>query len=162
MTAKEPRMIQRSGRHIYGLLIAVVTLAILPSPAASQEAPKVYVTVDKSNVVSLPAEQFTKVSVANPNIADVVVISPTQILINGKTAGTTSLVLFYPRRLQYFDLVVQPAPLASVKTPASPGDAHPILVQRGDKVTSHLFVRDDEQAWLELGAPKAETEAGKK
>jgi pilus assembly protein CpaC len=47
------------------------------------------------------------VSVTNPAIADVFVITPNQILVNGKAVGVTSLVVFYPDRTMFFDLVVQ-------------------------------------------------------
>jgi Flp pilus assembly secretin CpaC len=138
------------------LLAAALALGGLPAPAGSQPALRLYVTVDKSNVVTLPGEHFTKVSIANPSTADVVVISPTQLLINGKIPGATSLLVFYPRKIQYFDLIVQPPPRGAVSAPPAPADTHPVLIQRGDKVTSQQFVRDGEQAWLELGTPKAE------
>ena len=34
-------------------------------------------------------------------------ITPTQILINGKAVGTTSLVVFYPSKTIFFDVLVQ-------------------------------------------------------
>ncbi len=64
------------------------------------------ITIGKSQVVDLK-EAFTRVSVTNPAIADIFVITPNQILINGKAAGVTSLVVFYPNKTLYFDLVVQ-------------------------------------------------------
>ncbi len=64
------------------------------------------VTIGKSQVVDLK-EPFTRVSVTNPAIADIFVVTPNQILINGKAAGVTSLVVFYPNKTMYFDLVVQ-------------------------------------------------------
>ncbi len=64
------------------------------------------ITIGKSQVIDL-REPFTRVSVTNPAIADVFVVTPNQILINGKAAGVTSLVVFYPDRAMYFDLVVQ-------------------------------------------------------
>jgi pilus assembly protein CpaC len=42
-------------------------------------------------------EPFTRVSVTNPGIADVFVVTPNQILVSGKAVGTTSLIVFYPR-----------------------------------------------------------------
>jgi pilus assembly protein CpaC len=45
--------------------------------------------------------------VTNPAIADVFVVTPNQILINGKAVGTTSLVAFYPTKTVFFDVVVQ-------------------------------------------------------
>jgi len=45
--------------------------------------------------------------VTNPSIADIFVVTPNQLLINGNAAGVTSLVVFYPAQTFYFDLVVQ-------------------------------------------------------
>ena len=67
---------------------------------------QIEVTIGKSQVVDLK-EPFTRVSVTNPAIADIFVVTPNQILINGKAAGVTSLVVFYPDKTMYFDLVVQ-------------------------------------------------------
>jgi len=64
------------------------------------------VTIGKSQVLNLQ-EAFTRVSVTNPAIADVFVVTPNQILINGKAVGTTSLVAFYPTKTVFFDVVVQ-------------------------------------------------------
>ncbi len=52
------------------------------------------VSSGKSLTVDLESA-VTRVSVANPAIADAVVVSPQQILINGLTHGTTSLVLWF-------------------------------------------------------------------
>jgi pilus assembly protein CpaC len=62
--------------------------------------------IGKSQVIELK-DAFTRVSVTNPAIADVFVVTPTQILVNGKAVGVTSLVVFYPGRTMFFDLVVQ-------------------------------------------------------
>jgi pilus assembly protein CpaC len=73
---------------------------------ASARVMQFEVTIGKSQVVDLK-EPFTRVSVTNPAIADIFVVTPNQILINGKAAGVTSLVVFYPNKTMYFDLIVQ-------------------------------------------------------
>jgi pilus assembly protein CpaC len=71
---------------------ARATAAPLPGPAgASVEA--LHLLVGRSLVISLPARIF-RISVADPAIVDVLVVSPTQILINGKSPGVTSLVIW--------------------------------------------------------------------
>jgi pilus assembly protein CpaC len=74
--------------------------------AAPDRVLRFEVTVGKSQVIDF-REAVTKVSVTNPAVADVFVATPNQILVNGKTPGVTSLVVFYPDRTQYFDIVVQ-------------------------------------------------------
>jgi pilus assembly protein CpaC len=89
-------------------LAALVLVLSLAAPTLSQEPRlvRIDVTIGKSQVLEL-REAFSRVSVTNPNIADVFVITPNQILINGKAAGVTALVVFYPNRTLFFDLVVQ-------------------------------------------------------
>jgi pilus assembly protein CpaC len=89
------------------LLLMAVTAGV--KPAAAQTEPgliRLEVTIGKSQVIDLK-EPFTRVSVTNPNIADVFAITPNQILVNGKASGVTSLVVFYPGKTLFFDLVVQ-------------------------------------------------------
>jgi hypothetical protein len=147
----------------------LLTTAILVGPAgkaataAEPEPVRLYIGVDKAQLVVVPQEPFSKVLLANPNIADVQVITPTQLLITGKAAGVTSLLLMYPNRVQFFDLVVHPGPLGRVGV--SPGNAEPhaVLVQRADKVSESIFIKDKDQSWIELGGVKPEQpEAAKK
>src|SRR3990167_5350849 len=53
----------------------------------------VEVSIGKSTVVTLK-ETSKRVSLADPEIADIVMISPTEILVNGKKVGTTSLIIW--------------------------------------------------------------------
>jgi pilus assembly protein CpaC len=111
-------MIPAMRRGTLGFLVVVVLAAAFAmGPAEAQVRPadaqgasarvmQFEVTIGKSQVVDLK-EPFTRVSVTNPAIADIFVVTPNQILINGKAAGVTSLVVFYPNKTMYFDLVVQ-------------------------------------------------------
>jgi Flp pilus assembly secretin CpaC len=153
-------------RSLTTLVLAVAALGGLlagPAPAQPQEL-RLYVTVDKAELVTLPGERVSTVAVTNPKVADVQVITPSQILVIGKTLGVTSLVVFYPRnQVQFFDLVVHPAPVVALTTPVSNPAPHTVLVHRADRLTSQLFVRDDAHAWVELGKARPETtDEGKK
>jgi len=84
-------------------------LALLSPAVGSAAEPaliRLEVTIGKSQVLDLQ-EPFARVSVTNPAIADVFVVTPNQILINGKAVGVTSLVVFYPTRTIFFDVLVQ-------------------------------------------------------
>ena len=49
--------------------------------------------------------------VANPNVADVQVLNPTQLLLTGKTIGRTTLFLIFAGNKQrQYDLVVHAGP----------------------------------------------------
>jgi pilus assembly protein CpaC len=86
-------------------LLLVGTWTATPAVAAPGVV-RLEVSIGKSQVIDLK-EAFTRASVTNPLIADVFAVTPTQILINGKAIGVTSLVVFYPTRTLFFDLVVQ-------------------------------------------------------
>ena len=133
-------------------MLLVLAGALLAMSAASPAWPadegliRIDVTLGKSQVVQLK-EAFTRVSVTNPNIADVFIVTPNQILVNGKTSGVTSLVVFYPNRTMFFDLVVQSdlALLAERLKQIAPRDeilvqpAHDAIILRGSVASDHLI-----------------------
>ena len=148
------------------LLALVVVLGVMGTGAhsargAGEERPRLQLTTDRSQVVVLPDEPFTKLAVANPSVADVAVITPTQFLLNGKAAGVTSLIVFYPSRTRAFDVVVTPPAIGSAAARLT-SEPHGVVIHRAGKVSEQLFGRDQDQAWLELGPLKVEPEAGKK
>ena len=107
-TTAMPRRHDRAARVCLLLVATLLLLAVAHPPGVGAQPGliRIEVTIGKSQVLNLQ-EPFTRVSVTNPAIADVFVVTPNQILINGKAVGTTSLVAFYPTRTVFFDLVVQ-------------------------------------------------------
>src|SRR5690242_15646365 len=104
-------MLRRHGPAAFGALLATLVLTLLGLGATAARAAdpallRLEVTIGKSQVLNLQ-EPFTRVSVTNPAIADVFVVTPNQILVNGKAVGVTSLVVFYPTKTVFFDLLVQ-------------------------------------------------------
>src|SRR5918995_4811523 len=78
------------------------------SAAQQQVSPAITVTVNKSTVFRL-AERAKRVSVSQPQVADVIVVGPNQLLINGKAVGTTSLIIFDEKGdVANYDLIVAP------------------------------------------------------
>ena len=55
--------------------------------------PSIAVTVNKSVVIRLP-KRANRVAVTQPQIAEVVVTAPDELLINGKAVGATSLMIW--------------------------------------------------------------------
>ena len=96
--------------RVSGFLAATVlfSFCLLPLAAAQQATPTISVTVNKSMVFRL-AERAKRVSVSQPGVADVVVVAPSQLLINGKAVGTTSLIVFNEKGdVANYDLIVLP------------------------------------------------------
>jgi len=140
-------------------VVTGLTAAVLAAAVEAAEPVRLYVTIDKAELVNLPPTPISKIAVTNPNIADVYVINPTQILLSGRQAGTTSLMVFYQGRSENFDVVVHPVPVGNARARLVPSQSHAVEVQRAGKVSQQLFVRDEERAWVQLGNGKAEPEA---
>lgn len=147
------------GKRARGVVMGLAATIAIATAAETAEPVRLYVTVDKAELVNLPATPVSKLAVTNPGIADVYVINPTQILLSGKQAGTTSLTVFYPGRTESFDIVVHPGPVGNSRARLVPSESHAVQVQRAGKVSQQLFVRDEERAWVQLGNGKAEPEA---
>ena len=137
------------------ILLGVTVIAAQPG-AAADSVSRLYVGMDRSHVLDL-SDPARKVAVANPNIADVQVISPTQLLVVGKATGVTSLVIFSGKSSRQFDLIVHPSPVGTLTAPSGTEAPHAVLVQRGAAMTEQLFTRDQDQRWQELGQLKPDT-----
>jgi pilus assembly protein CpaC len=81
---------------LFILIFSSISLAAIP----------VDVTVGKETILNLK-EPSKRVSIANPEIAGIVLISPSEIIINGKKSGITSLIIWDKEgKPTFFDLVV--------------------------------------------------------
>jgi pilus assembly protein CpaC len=88
-------------------------LAATPAPEAGQQASReeqnpeaLHLLVGRSLVLTSPA-RIQRVSVAEPNTIEVIVVNPNQVLINGKTPGVSSLVIWdQSAQSQTFDVFV--------------------------------------------------------
>ena len=158
-------MYARVRRLVPGLLSGLAVLAAAStSPAADPTAAPapapVYLAVDGSLLLTL-SEPARKVAVANPGVADVQVISPSQLLVVGKTSGVTSLMIFSAKSLSSYNLIVHPSSLAAAGTSSTLPPPHAVLVQRGDKMAQQLFTLGPDARWLELGQVQPDTEVKK-
>ena len=74
-----------------------------------REIQKLELTVGKSKVLDLPVA-IKRASLANPEVADTVVLSPTQMYLTGKTTGVTNLTLWNEsgKMMGVYDVVIAP------------------------------------------------------
>jgi pilus assembly protein CpaC len=83
---------------IYGVRLAVIVLALSlvgVGRASAQDAivTPLQLTIGRSFPITTPSA-LTHVSVANPDVADLVVISEREVVINAKTAGETDAIVW--------------------------------------------------------------------
>jgi pilus assembly protein CpaC len=86
---------------------ALLILARSALPAQTPVAPRLSVVVGKSLVVDSPVK-IKRIAIASSELVESVVIGPKQVLLNGKLAGETSLVLWLDDESHItYDLVVE-------------------------------------------------------
>src|SRR4029450_10374472 len=93
---------------LFALILMSVCVAypVATAGAAEQGLIRLDVTIGKSQIVDLK-DPFTRLSVTHPPAPHGFAVPPNQILPNGKAAGVTALVVFYPDKTLFFDVVVQ-------------------------------------------------------
>jgi pilus assembly protein CpaC len=74
------------------------SVAASPMPASvgadlSSVGPSLNLTIGKSTMMRVPSA-ITRISVGNPTVADVTLISPTELYLLGKTYGSTNLIIW--------------------------------------------------------------------
>ena len=80
-------------RHILRILFAPLFFTLIFPLLVIGLPDHVEVGLGKSAILDVDSP-FDRVSIPNPEIADVIIISPRQILINGKSLGETSLIIW--------------------------------------------------------------------
>jgi pilus assembly protein CpaC len=74
------------------------------APAAFERIP---LTANRSRVLSVDYD-ITRIAITNPTVADAIVVTPREVLIDGKGSGTTSLIVWGSDRRTQYDVVVDP------------------------------------------------------
>ena len=95
-------------------VLAVAVLAV--TAIGAQDAgriPQVNVTAGRSTVVST-AFDITRIAITNPAVADAVVVQPREILIDGKSPGTITLMVWGAGERVQYDIVVE-QPISSLE-----------------------------------------------
>jgi len=78
----------------HGTLPAAASVTQMPAAAIESEGPQtLHLLVGRSLVITSPSK-IKRVSLADPTIAEAIVVSPFQVLLNGKAPGGVSLLLW--------------------------------------------------------------------
>src|SRR5499427_6945138 len=105
-------MTRTSMRAILAAAISVVVLTAAGPQLHAQEpaaapAEKIALTAGRSSVLTIDFD-ITRIAVTNPAIADATVVQPREVLIDGKAAGTISLIVWGATARAQYDVVVEP------------------------------------------------------
>ena len=94
MRARFPLQPSRLGLRA-ALVATLAAWALAQTPAAlAQVADRTIVVPTGKATLVTHAERLTRVSVSNPEVAEALVVSPYEVMLNGKTTGTTSMILW--------------------------------------------------------------------
>jgi len=86
-----------------------------PMAQAATGFERIALTAGRSTVLITPFD-VTRIAVTNPAIADAVVVEPREVLIDGKSAGTVSLIVWGGDQRRQYDVVVDPGVTALQQT----------------------------------------------
>src|SRR6187200_2561641 len=108
-----PRTVGAGLAALLTLYCSLPVHAQQPAPAVTvaatrpQQYEKVVVTSGRSTVVATDFD-VTRIAITNPEVADAVVVQPREILVDGKKAGTVSLIMWGADQRRQLDVVVEP------------------------------------------------------
>ncbi|MFN7979726.1 MAG: pilus assembly protein N-terminal domain-containing protein [Vicinamibacterales bacterium] len=92
---------------VLAALVAGAPLGAQSQPAVTELPERVLLTAGRSTVLTT-AFDITRLAVTNPAIADAVVVKPREVLVDGKGAGTVSLIVWGANERKHYDIVVDP------------------------------------------------------
>jgi pilus assembly protein CpaC len=95
------------------LLVAVMLLPAALVGAQTRPASQVSITAGRSTIVTTEFD-VTRIAITNPSVADAVVVQPREILIDGKSAGTITLMVWGTNNRVQYDIVVE-QPISSLE-----------------------------------------------
>jgi pilus assembly protein CpaC len=78
-----------------------------PGTIAQQVYERILLTAGRSTILTTDFN-ITRIAITNPAVADAVVVEPREILIDGKAAGTVSLIIWGEGARKQYDVVVDP------------------------------------------------------
>jgi pilus assembly protein CpaC len=97
------------------LCLTASVAAVAPLSAQPITAPPVITVADERIVLNAGLStvlrtdfDVVRIAITNPEIADAVVVQPRQVLIDGRSAGTVSLIVWGTAAQRQFEIVVEP------------------------------------------------------
>ena len=107
-------MKQRDAIMIFGLVLGMASATAtyaqdVTASAIEKDVQRLELTVGKSRVLDIPVA-IKRASLANPEVADTVVLSPTQLYVTAKSVGVTNLTLWNEngKMMGMYDVIIAP------------------------------------------------------
>jgi pilus assembly protein CpaC len=98
----------RAALRLVVLVLVVVSAAPVLAQEPAAKIPQVSVTTGRSTIVTTTFD-VTRIAITNPAVADAVVVKPREVLVDGKSPGTITLMVWgATERVQYDVVVEQP------------------------------------------------------
>lgn len=129
----------------FSLVAALVMSAFIAGVAQAANSIRTEVVAGKSSIMTLPGA-VSRVSLADPMVADVVVISPREIQINGKKVGSTSLIVWDKEGNKTFfdvDIVIDNSQLKDRLAEVAPGDDLTVKVAKDTVIVTGTVTTPD-------------------
>lgn len=95
----------RLRRQLAALMVFLCVAALPPLSAQTPAIDRVELTAGRSTVLTTDFD-ITRIAVTNPAVADAVVVRPREVLVDGKSSGTVSLIVWGADTRKHFDVVV--------------------------------------------------------
>jgi pilus assembly protein CpaC len=100
-------------RRALRILAAIVVASTTIDAQDAARIPEVSVTAGRSTIVTTTFD-ITRIAITNPAIADAVVVKPRELLVDGKSPGTITLMVWGATERVQYDIVVE-QPISSLE-----------------------------------------------
>jgi pilus assembly protein CpaC len=87
--------------------IGGVSVSAAQEPVVTSADQAIRLSAGRSTVLTAEFD-VTRIAITNPEIADAVVVQPREILIDGKAAGTVTLIVWGAAARRQYDVIVEP------------------------------------------------------
>jgi pilus assembly protein CpaC len=101
------RHVRSSLGRAFGAILVCVAVTVSVAAQQAPDVQKVPLTAGRSTVL-MTSFDITRVAVTDPAVADATVVQPREVLVDGKTPGTVSLIIWGAAQRQQYDVIVEP------------------------------------------------------
>src|SRR5262245_15371883 len=88
-------------------VVIALVLGLQQGPATRLEPTSLTVTVGRGQLVQF-SDDASRVSVSDPTIADAVVVSAHDVVVNGKAPGNTTIMIWHGDYVSPYEITVEP------------------------------------------------------